>query len=110
MINPIYYTSDRLIKKYLNQKLKHYPIKDRTIVLEKRLYVVQAGDTYYSIAAKLFGPNGEHNWTIIADINYLRKPDELQIGETLWLPKVILGESTLRLPTYENNTSTATAL
>jgi LysM repeat protein len=110
MINPIFYNTDKLIQKYLNQKVKHYPRKDRTTVLEKRPYVVKSGDTYYSIAAKLFGEDGEYNWTIIADINYLRKPDELQVGETIWLPKVVLGETNTRLPTYENKASTATAL
>lgn len=110
MISPTFYTKDNLIQKYLNQKVKHYPRKDRTIVLEKRPYVVQVEDTLYSIAARLFGENGEYNWTIIADINYLRKPDELQVGETIWLPKVVLAETPERVATYENNTTTATAL
>ena len=107
MISPSYYIKDRKVQFYLGGKISHYVVKPRAKILGFVYYTVQAGDTLYSIAAKLFDVQGEYNWTIIADLNYLRKPDELQVGEVIKLPTVILNETEARLPRYEQNTSTA---
>lgn len=109
-ISPTYYTKDRVLTAYLQKKMQHYMRKDRAVVLEKRPYTVQSGDTMYNLAVGLFGVDGEFNWTIIADINYLRKPDDLQPGEVIWLPQVIISELPNRLPQYEQNSSSAIAL
>lgn len=107
MISKSFYTPDNLITLYGAGTVGHYPIKPYYEVLEKRPYIVQSGDTVYSLAAKIFGAEGEHNWPIIADINYLRLPDEeLQPGETIWLPVIILKDTQERRPNYAKNTST----
>lgn len=107
MINPSFYILDRKVQSFLGGKVAHFPLRLRIKVLATTSYIVKDGDTMYNIASRLFGNIGEYNWTIISEINFLRKPDELIIGEEIKLPLVILSETETRLPTYEQNTSTA---
>jgi len=110
MIHPLYYTKNRAVKTFFSKKISHFARKERTVVLETIPYVVSANDDIYSIARDIFGEKGEYNWTIISDINGNRKPDDLQVGEVILLPKVILEETFTRLPDYEHNITVATPL
>lgn len=108
MISPTFYTKDRLQQVYLEGKLRHYMQKDPIKVITHRNYTVCSGDTLYTLAKEIFGENGEFYWTVIADINYLRKPDELQVGEVIKLPITILQESIIRLPKYAQSSTKPT--
>lgn len=108
MIYPLYYTKDRAVNHFFNGTLKHFERKERTKVLESKPYTVKDGDNIYNVAVSLFGEPGEYHWTIISDINGNRMPTDLQVGETIQLPKVILDETFNRLPDYERNITTST--
>ena len=110
MIFPLYYIPDRKVNYFFEGKISHYVRKERTKVFEKTPYAVKSGDTLYSIAAEIFGKNGEYHWTIISDINSNRMPYDLQVGETIFLPKLILEETFNRLPNYEQNITTTTPI
>lgn len=110
MIFPLYYIPERKVAFFFEGKISHYARKERTKVFEKVPYLVKSGDNLYSIAASIFGNSGEYHWTIISDINGNRMPYDLQIGETIFLPRLILEETFNRLPTYEKNITTSTPI
>ena len=89
MINPEYYNNKANIVK-ANNKPPMFAPKRKTIITETNPYIVQYGDTYYSLAVKMFGTERQYLWTIISDCNTPRMPDDLQVGETIKLPKVII--------------------
>lgn len=93
MINNGFYNYHNLKEEYLGGKVQHYPIKDASVTLEWYEYVVKAGETLYSIAAKVFGSTMMQNWTYIADNNPLRNPDDWRMGDVLRLPKVIIRDT-----------------
>ena len=93
MINNGFYNYRNLKEEYLGGKVQHYPIKDASVTLEWYEYVVKAGETLYSIAAKVFGSTMMQNWTYIADNNPPRNPDDWRMGDVLRLPKVIIRDT-----------------
>ena len=93
MINNGFYNYHNLTEEYLGGKVQHYPIKDASVTLEWYEYVVKAGETLYSIAAKVFGSTMMQNWTYIADNNPPRNPDDWRMGDVLRLPKVIIRDT-----------------
>ena len=93
MINNGFYNYHNLKEEYLGGKVRHYPIKDASVTLEWYEYVVKAGETLYSIAAKVFGSTMMQNWTYIADNNPPRNPDDWRMGDVLRLPKVIIRDT-----------------
>ena len=93
MINNGFYNYHNLKEEYLGGKVEHYPIKDASVTLEWYEYVVKAGETLYSIAAKVFGSTMMQNWTYIADNNPPRNPDDWRMGDVLRLPKVIIRDT-----------------
>lgn len=93
MINNGFYNYHNLKEEYLGGKVQHYPIKDASVTLEWYEYVVKAGETLYSIAAKVFGSTMMQNWTYIADSNPPRNPDDWRMGDVLRLPKVIIRDT-----------------
>ena len=93
MINNGFYNYHNLKEEYLGGKVQHYPIKDASVALEWYEYVVKAGETLYSIAAKVFGSTMMQNWTYIADNNPPRNPDDWRMGDVLRLPKVIIRDT-----------------
>lgn len=93
MINNGFYNYHNLKEEYLGGKVQHYPIKDASVTLEWYEYVVKAGETLYSIAAKVFGSTMMQNWTYIADNNPPRNPDDWRMGDVLRLPKVIIRDT-----------------
>lgn len=107
MISPVFYSGGNTARYFFNKRLEHFPIKSRTRVLLSVPYTIKSGDTIYSIAADWFGKDSERYWTIIVDLNNYIRFDELFVGDTILLPKVILNETVNRLPDYEQNTSTA---
>lgn len=108
MINQSFYKANQLVSLYLGGKVQHYTSRELAIVLESYEYLVQAGDTMYTLAKKIFGEDQEFQWTYIADINFLRQPDDLQPGETILLPRIILSELRYQKPNYAK-TPSATA-
>ena len=93
MINNGFYNYHNLKEEYLGGKVQHYPIKDASVTLEWYEYVVKAGETLYSISAKVFGSTMMQNWTYIADNNPPRNPDDWRMGDVLRLPKVIIRDT-----------------
>ena len=93
MINNGFYNYHNLKEEYLGGKVQHYPIKDASVTLEWYEYVVKAGETLYSIAAKVFGSTMMQNWAYIADNNPPRNPDDWRMGDVLRLPKVIIRDT-----------------
>lgn len=93
MINNGFYNYHNLKEEYLGGKVQHYPIKDASVTLEWYEYVIKAGETLYSIAAKVFGSTMMQNWTYIADNNPPRNPDDWRMGDVLRLPKVIIRDT-----------------
>lgn len=47
-------------------------------------YVVQKGDTLYSIARRFYGSG--NNWKTIAELNGITDPSKLRVGQQLTLP------------------------
>jgi len=109
MISKNYYTDNNLNSLFGNG-LQHYLVKPATTVISSYPYEVQAGDTMYSLAKRLFGASGEHNWTIISDINYTRLPDELIPGEEIQLPLIILDDARFNKISYDQTTSATTKI
>lgn len=93
MINPGFYTAKSLTKLFTNGKVSHYPQRQPALVIKSQDYTVVFGDTYYSIARKLFGDNRQHLWTVIADINTPMYPDELEAGRIIKVPLVIVQDT-----------------
>ena len=110
MISKNFYKQSKLVNEFLGGRLQHYPIKEPTTVLTTREYTVQSGDTMYSLARTIFGDDFEYNWTIISDINFLRMPDELQAGEVIKLPIIILDDSHFTKIGYDKTSSLTTKI
>lgn len=109
MINKSFYTDNNLFSLF-GRGLQHYLPKEPTTTISSYKYAVQSGETMYILAKRLFGPDGEHNWTIISDINYARRPDELVTGEIINLPLVVLDDTRFTKPDYGKTTSTTTKI
>lgn len=107
MISPNFYDKSKAVKLYLNGKIRHYLLKERSVTLKSYPYVVRDGETYYSIALRVFGEEGMRHWTIIGDLNSLRQPEELRAGETIRLPEIILNDPDIRAANYGTSTSSA---
>lgn len=105
MISPNYYKDNNLVNLFLGGKVQHYLIKPPIVVVQTRDYQVQANDTMYTLAKRVFGVDNEHLWTIISDINFLRQPNELQAGEWIKLPVVILDEARYNKVNYDKTQS-----
>lgn len=97
MISPNFYNKKGLTAQFLGGKISHFPIKDPSVTLEWYEYVIKANETLYTIAQRVFGKNLEYMWTLIADNNPPRHPDEWSAGDIIRLPKIIIRDSdTLR--------------
>lgn len=110
MISPDFYKSNNLDSLFLGGKVQHYRIKPPITVLTTREYTVQLYDTMYSLAKTIFGADNEKFWTIISDINFLRNPDELQPGEIIKLPVIILDEVRYNKISYDKTQSATTKI
>jgi hypothetical protein len=96
MIRPAFYQKRNLYAPDKGRALR-YPAAERMVVISSNPYTIQYGETLYSIAAKLFGANRQYYWTIIADINTPRYPDDWQPGDQIFLPEIIVQESPISL-------------
>lgn len=110
MISKSFYKENNLIASFLGGKVQHYPIKERYIIVSSYPYTVQVGDTMYNLAKKIFGEDQEFQWPVIADLNFLREPDDLQPGEQIKLPKVILSELRFNKIDYAASKSATTKI
>lgn len=100
MISPTFYNKKRLISLYLDGKVAHFPIKDSSITLEWYNHVIMANETIYTIAERIFGENLGYLWTLIADNNTPRHPDDWKKGDIIRLPKIIIRDSDTIKPIY----------
>lgn len=91
MISPQFYVPLNR-EQVKGKKIQRYPHKPRAVVVTKYQYTLQYGETMYSLARKLFGDTRQYMWTIIADINEPRLPDDWSAGEVVWLPEIIVQE------------------
>lgn len=94
MINPNFYKNpNNMATKFLGGGIKHYLTKDKVTVLETYPYVMDFGEDMYTLARKIFGETNQHLWTIIAEINPIRRPDDWAAGDTVNLPLLIVQEN-----------------
>ena len=91
MIAPLYYAKSNWVR--LFTKANHFLPKERVLATKVKEYVMKQGETLYDIARKIFGNNRENYWTIIAELNEPRMPDEWEAGEIILIPEVIIQES-----------------
>lgn len=107
MISQGFYISDLAVQYFHAKTIKHFPIKDKTHVISKVPYTIKESDTIYSIASNWFGENNQFHWTIITDLNNYIRFEDLQVGDIIYLPKIIIKDTIERVSTYEQNSSTA---
>ena len=110
MINPNFYQPIKAVKIYFDGRVQHYLQRSRTVVLKKYPYVMKEGDDVYSLALRVFGETGMFFWTIIAECNNTKMPDQWRIGETIYLPEVILNDPEIRTLDYDAATSLTTSI
>ncbi len=107
MISPNFYIEENLTKRISFAKIKHYPKKSLSIALGYTLHEVLDGQDLYSIAKMYFGEYGERYWTTLADLNGVTKPDWVEVGQFIKIPKLVIEDKIDKKVTYENNVSTA---
>lgn len=93
MISEVFYNKANLTSALLGGRVKHFPIKDRSVIVSWRDYVMKENDSIYTLAENLFGKNLGHLWTYIADANPLRHPDSWNTGDIIKLPRIIIRDS-----------------
>ena len=86
MINSDFYNARNLVTV---NGASFYPLRYLDKPVETEDHVVATGETMYSLSAKLFDGK-EHFWTAISDINDNLQPEELVVGMTIKLPKVLI--------------------
>jgi hypothetical protein len=107
MISPQFYTKENRVKSFSFSKLKHYPRKNLSFAVGYTLHEVKDGEDLYSIAGYYFGEFGERYWTTIADVNDLSKPDWLNTGQVIKIPRAVVEDKIDIKTTYDRNVSTA---
>lgn len=90
MISPDFYNQDNSVALFLGGKIQHFLRKPRTVVIQSFQLPLEYGDNMYTMATKIFGPDLERYWPVIADINDLRQPDDWNPGEVVNLPEIIV--------------------
>lgn len=93
MISPAFYNKKNIVTSFLGGKTQHYPIKSPSVTWKWYDYTLMAHETLYTVAARIFGANLEYMWTLIADNNPPRHPDEWNAGDVIRLPKIIIRDS-----------------
>lgn len=109
-ISPKYYQKSNTVRIFFEGRRPHYLQKERIIVVDKYAYELKYGEDMYSLAIKIFGNTNPHLWTIIADINELRKPMDWFAGETVFLPLVIVNESIVEIRKFADEQSLTSVL
>jgi hypothetical protein len=95
MISPQFYTKSNRQKVVGKPLLLRFPHKPRAVVVTKYAYSLSYGENMYTLAEKLFGKERQYMWTIIADMNEPRMPDEWEAGEVVYLPEIIVQEPSI---------------
>ena len=93
MIKPNFYNDSNTVQKYFGGKVKHYPVSELVTVVGRYKYTLKLGENMYTLARDLFGLDKEFLWTVIAEINELREPDDWVAGETVYLPEIVVNET-----------------
>ena len=110
MINPTFYNSTNTVYAYFGGKVLHYPVRPKVTVVGTYKYTLTFGENMYTLASELFGKEREHFWTILAEINDLREPDDWVAQEVVNLPKVIVTESKETKTEYTNVKTDSTTI
>jgi len=110
MINPDYYIPQNVVSTYMGGKIKHYMKRPPAVVLQSYPYVIGERETMYTLGKNVFGATAMYLWTIIADTNKLKQPDEWLPGEVIKLPEIILNNLQITEPKYESATTLTTVL
>ena len=108
MISKPFYKENNLSNLF-GYGLQHFLIKDATLSVTSYPYEVQSGDTMYSLAKRLF-QGAEYNWTIISDLNFTRRPDDLVPGEVIRLPLLVLDDTRFNKINYDQTPSATTKI
>lgn len=108
MINPNFYSVNNAVYQYFGGKVLHYPVREKATVVGTYEYTLSFGENMYTLASKLFGEDREFLWTILAEINELREPDDWEAGEVVKLPKVIINETIIPETIYSNVKTSST--
>lgn len=109
-ISPKYYNPSNTTQAYISSRRNHYLHKERIVVVKSYAYVLDYGEDMYSLAKKLFGEANQYMWTIIADLNELREPQDWKAGETVLLPELIVSETFEEVRKFVNEQSLTTVL
>lgn len=109
MINAVFYSSRNRVNVF-SDDVAHFPRREYHKVFETTDYIVKSGEDLYDIARHWFGKDLEYHWTIIADLNNVRKPEDIVVGETIQLPNVILSETENKLPYYGKYSAVSTSI
>ena len=111
MINQDYYIAQNTFSVYLGGKIAHYMRRPPAVVLSSYPYIMTEEDNMYSVALNVFGSSQMNLWTIIADTNQLKQPDEWLPGDIVNLPEIVLNTSLQKAtPNYESAPSFTTVL
>jgi len=107
MIKPNFYDTAKTVSYYFPSGLRHFFVREPSVVISKYPYRVAEGDTWYTLANKVFGSDGVYHWSILSDLNPIKDPDELIPGEIIYLPEIILNDPDNRTINYDSASSTS---
>jgi len=93
MISQTFYNKNNLASYFLAGTVKHFPVKDSSVIIEWREYTLKAFETIYTVSKDVFGKDLVHLWTYIADSNPPRHPDDWKIGDVIKIPKIIVRDA-----------------
>ena len=92
MVSPIFYKKTSAVSSFFGGKTPHYKRKPKVNFIGSYPYVLEYGEDMYTLAEKFFGLSGAHLWTVIAEANPLKYPDDWEAGETIQIPLLVINE------------------
>lgn len=108
MISPTFYIKEsNLTKRFAFTTLSHFPRKNISKSFDFDLHEVKDGEDLFTISRIYFGKFGERFWTVLADANSITKPDWLEIGQIIKIPRLVVEDKIDYKTTYDKNVSTA---
>lgn len=110
MIYPNFYRKENLEKSYFGGKAFHFPLRQRFVIVGQYRYTLREGEDLLLLAQKVFGAGYSYFWTIIAEINPTKSPDEWHAGEIVLLPKIVVANSRRKLETFSDAKITSTTV
>lgn len=93
MISPSFYNKKNTVEGFLDNDVLCYPAKSPSVTWEWYDHILEAHETLFTVAARIFGQNLEYMWTLIADNNPPVHPDDWRAGDVIRLPRIIIRDS-----------------